>query len=81
LIPPPERGMIKTQPLQPNIESDHSSSQLTLDQIAMINESLSSVGEYGEVRLVIEKGQIRFIEVVQSHDALKWRPGKINPDL
>ena len=44
------------------------------DQLAMIEEALGSLGEYGEVRLVVERGQIRFITVAQSFDALKWRP-------
>lgn len=47
------------------------------EQIAMINEALGAIGEYGEVRLVIEKGQIRFLEVIHSYDALKWRPRRI----
>ncbi len=73
--------MIKTQPAQPKTDRDASTPLLTTEQTAMIAEALSSVGDYGEVRLVIEKGQIRFVEVTQSYDALKWRPGKIHPDV
>ena len=43
--------------------------------IEMIDEALSAVGEYGEVRLVIEKGQLRFIVVEKSYDVLKWSAG------
>ena len=46
------------------------------EQIAMIEEVLGTVGEYGEVRLVVEKGQIRFITASRSYDALKWRGEK-----
>ena len=48
------------------------------DQIKMIDEALSAIGEYGEVRLVVEKGQIRFLTVTRSFDALKWHPGQSN---
>jgi len=47
-------------------------------QIEMINEALASLGEYGEVRLVVEKGRLRFIVTQTSIDALKWRPGSIS---
>ena len=45
------------------------------DQIAMIDEALASLGEFGEVRLVVEKGRLRFLIKQESFDALKWHPG------
>ncbi len=50
------------------------------DQIAMIDEALSSLGEFGEVRLVVEKGRLRFLVTQKSIDALKWRPGSIRKE-
>lgn len=50
---------------------------LNLKQIAMIDEALQSVGEFGEVRLIIEKGRLRFLITQVSYDALKWQPGGI----
>ena len=48
------------------------------EQIAMIDEALASLGEFGEVRLVVEKGRLRFLITQQSFDALKWQPGVLN---
>jgi len=39
---------------------------LTLAQLRRIDNSLDEVGEYGEVRLRVEKGWIRFVETVVS---------------
>jgi hypothetical protein len=46
-------------------------------QLSMVDEALSSVGEYGEVRLIVEKGRLRFLVTQKSFDALKWQPGNI----
>ena len=46
-------------------------------QIAMIDEALANLGEYGEVRLIVEKGNLRFIVTQKSYDALKWQPGSL----
>lgn len=45
--------------------------RLTSDQINQINEALSSVSEYGEVHLVIQRGVLKYINVLNSHKA--WR--------
>jgi len=52
-------------------------------QIEMIEEALRSVGDYGEVRLVVEKGRLRFLVTQKSFDTLKWHPGSLenNSDL
>jgi hypothetical protein len=44
-------------------------------QIHMIDEALAIVGDFGEVRLVIEKGRLRFVVTQRSFDAQKWQPG------
>lgn len=44
-------------------------------QIPMVDEALSSLGEYGELRLIVEKGRLRFLVTQKSYDALKWQPG------
>ena len=44
-------------------------------QVTMIDEALSALGEYGELRLIVEKGRLRFIVTQKSFDALKWQPG------
>jgi len=51
---------------------------LNTHQIEMIQEALRSVGEYGEVRLVVEKGRLRFLITQKSFDTLKWRPGSLD---
>ena len=58
-------------------ESLHSLNFLNQRQIAMIDEALSVLGEFGEIRLIVEKGRLRFIVTQKSIDALKWRPGHL----
>jgi hypothetical protein len=53
---------------------------LDAGQVAMIDEALASLGEFGEVRLVVEKGRLRFLVTQKSFDAQKWRPGVIAPN-
>jgi hypothetical protein len=43
--------------------------RLTSDQIDQINEALSSVSEYGEVHLVIQRGVLKYINILNSHKA------------
>lgn len=47
-------------------------------QIAMIDEALCSLGDFGEVRLVVEKGRLRFLVTQRSFDTLKWQPGSLD---
>jgi hypothetical protein len=49
--------------------------------IEMIDEALRSLGEYGEVRLVVEKGHLRFLVTQKSYDTHKWQPGVIVRDI
>ncbi len=41
-------------------------------QIRMIDDALTDVGEFGEVRLIVTKGRLRFVVTQQSHDAIQW---------
>jgi len=50
---------------------------LAPNQLGMIDEALSSLGEYGEVRLIVSKGRLRFIVTEKSYDVLKWQPGSL----
>jgi len=51
---------------------------LSASQVEMIDEALSSVGEFGEVRLIVEKGRLRFVVTEKSFDVLKWQPGTLS---
>ena len=55
----------------------HSLKFLNLLQVQMIDEALSAVGDYGEVRLIMQKGRLRFVVTHNSHDALLWEPGSL----
>jgi len=50
---------------------------LSDSQARMIDEALTAVGEFGEVRLVVQKGRIRYVVIEKSHDALKWEAGDL----
>ena len=43
----------------------------------MVDEAPVSLGEYGELKLVVDKGCLRFLVTHKSCDALKWTPGAI----
>jgi len=49
--------------------------------IQMIEEALAAVGDYGEVRLIVEKGRLRFLVTQKSYDILRWRPGAIVKEI
>jgi hypothetical protein len=44
---------------------------LTPDQVLQVDRALSSVGPFGEVRLVKVKGRLRFIQQLDSRDLLR----------
>ena len=50
---------------------------LSPNQMVMIDEALAKLGEYGEVRLIVEKGRLRFVVTQKSYDVLKWQYGEI----
>lgn len=45
---------------------------LTPREIAFIDDLLASVGDFGEVRLEVKNGKLRFASRTESVDALKW---------
>ena len=49
-------------------------------QVEMIDEALSTLDEFGEVRLVVEKGRLRFVVTQKSFDAHKWKPGSLGTE-
>jgi len=48
---------------------------LTPDQILQVDRALASLGPFGEVRLVKVKGQLRFIQKLDSRDLLRGNGG------
>ena len=50
---------------------------LSQADVRMIDEAIDAVGEFGEVHLVVNKSLLRFVITQKSHDALKYRPGKV----
>jgi len=45
-------------------------------EITMIDNALAALGEFGELRLVVQRGRLRYLITQRSLDALKWRPGE-----
>ena len=43
---------------------------LTPEQIKEINEYLDSLGQYGEIHLIVQRGELRYINTVASHKAI-----------
>ncbi len=50
--------------------------KLTEQQIRQIDLALESVGEYGEVHLIVQHGQLKYINRVESHRAWGSYDGK-----
>ena len=59
------------------IQASNSLKFLSDSQARLIDEALTAVGEFGEVRLVVQKGRIRYVVIEKSHDALKWEAGDL----
>ena len=43
--------------------------KLTHQQVKQIDEALVSVGDYGEVRLIVQRGRLRYINRLESQKA------------
>ena len=41
--------------------------RLTPEVVRQIEAMLNEVGEYGEVRLIVQRGELRYVNAVQSH--------------
>ncbi|HEX8993514.1 MAG TPA: hypothetical protein VF784_17680 [Anaerolineales bacterium] len=50
--------------------------RLTEQQVRQIDDALASIDEYGEVRLIVQKGVLRFITRVESYRAWKSQDGE-----
>jgi hypothetical protein len=50
--------------------------KLTPEQIEQINLVLASLDEYGEVHLIIQHGELKYINKVESHKAWNDEQGK-----
>jgi len=46
--------------------------KLTLEDVKHIDQILASLGDYGEVHLVVQHGELRYINKVESFKA--WKP-------
>jgi len=46
-------------------------------QIAMIEEAISVIGDFGEVHLVVNKGRLHYIATQKSFNATNYSPGMI----
>lgn len=51
------------------------------EEVTMIDEALAKLGQFGEIRIIVEKGRLRFLVVQKSIDALKWTPGSISTEM
>jgi hypothetical protein len=61
----------------PSNKNSKYSWHLTAKQIAMIDEALNAVGEFGEIRLVINRGQIQYLVTSKSFTVRNYRTGMI----
>ena len=69
-------AMTTTLPSKKQTEIDRKDPDLKFldfNQIAMIDRALLKAGEFGEVRLILEKGCLRFVVVQQSFDVRHWQ--------
>lgn len=41
--------------------------KLTLEDIKLIDEMLDDVGEYGEVHIIVQRGELKYINKVESY--------------
>ena len=53
------------------LELDRRLRFLTAKEVNVIDDLLTSVSPFGEVRLAVEKGRLRFLSSVKSHDAFQ----------
>lgn len=43
--------------------------RLTPEQVCQIDDLLVAVGDYGEVHLIVQRGELRYVNKVESHKA------------
>jgi len=56
-------------------------SRLTRNQIAMIEEAIAVVGDFGEIHLVVNNGRLHYITAQKSFNARNYRPGMITAEF
>ena len=49
--------------------------KLTSDQVRQIDEALVAVGDYGEVHLIVQRGELRYVNKVESYKAIRRGDG------
>lgn len=76
--PDREEGAVnRSRPLgKTTILADYQLKMLTPEQVKRIDELLLSVGEYGEVRLIVQKRELRYLNRVESYKAWDDSLGK-----
>ena len=71
---------MENEPVQKNLTSARIKTRprrLTSRQIAMIEEAISAIGNFGEVHLVVNKGRLHYIATQKSFNATNYSPGMI----
>ena len=64
--------MTENEPVKkPKLPNDLQLLRLTLEQVQRIDRMLAEVGEYGEVHIIVQKGELRYINKVESYKL--WR--------
>jgi hypothetical protein len=60
--------MKDTKPLKrAPLSTDLRLSKLTVEQVKQIDEMLEDVGDYGEVHIIVQRGELRYINKVESY--------------
>ena len=61
-----------------NVASMLELKKLNVDQIRRIDSLLASLGDYGEIHLIVQHGELRYINKVESYRA--WKDEGEKPD-
>jgi hypothetical protein len=67
-------GITSDSPQASSILHPFKFKKLTLEQIRHIDQVLASLGDYGEVHLVVQRGELRYINKLESFKAWKSEP-------
>jgi hypothetical protein len=59
---------------KPDHQTDMRLKSLTPEQVDRVNELLMSIGDYGEIHLIIQRGELRYINKVESYKVWNERP-------
>ena len=59
---------------EPVHQPDFRLKALTPEQVERVNELLTSIGDYGEIRLIIQRGELRYINKVESYKVCNDKP-------